>query len=262
MQTEAEAKFVMELHTSGASVVPAIPRYDGLYATLLNASEGPRPALLFEAAPPISFSAEDITNCRELGSAVARLHEMSDALNTKYDLETFSPSTVADQRLPYTREHVTTEEYDFLSESIAQVDGQLRGLPGYAPHFGPCHGDLALSNIRRKPDGSIVFFDFGDVSNMWRAYELAATLGRLPGNGLLAESDHQNAFIAGYTSVRDLPAGMPDQALPLMLLRKLLWFCSAFAACPLRMGTENFGRRFIDTYLPPIRELVGIPVDV
>jgi len=257
-QAEAEAGFVTDLHAAGAAVVLPVARRDGRYATPVEASEGLRPALLFESAPAAGFTPDDIESCRDLGRAVAELHGIADGLTRRHDLRVFDSAMVARERLPFAKIHLTPADFEFLVQLLDQVGGILDTLPTEPPHFGPCHGDLALSNVRQRPDGKIVFFDFGDAAFTWRAYELSAARARLPGDSSgLEASPHRDAFLAGYSSVRGLPEGVQNYNVALVLYRRLLWFCSAFAACPLRMGTEGFSRKFVDSHLPGIREMAG-----
>ena len=254
---EAEAEFVSDLHAHGAPVVPAVARRDGRYATLIMASEGPRPALLFEAAPAAGFAADDVAACRELGRAVAGLHDVADCLIRRHALRILDAAAAMREMLRYARVHLFPNEYDDLEQLSGRVLGCLDMLSTEPPNFGPCHSDLALSNIRQRPDGAVVFFDFGDACYTWRASELAGARARLPGDGSADTSEHRDAFLAGYASVRALPDGIPQQLVTLVLFRRLLGFCSILASCPLRMGTEGFGRQFVDHLLPSIRDLAA-----
>jgi Ser/Thr protein kinase RdoA (MazF antagonist) len=75
---EAEGRLVADLDREGVPVAQAVPRRDVRVAIELTASEGPRPAMLFEAAPFGRVDATDHTDCRAPGRAVARLHDALD----------------------------------------------------------------------------------------------------------------------------------------------------------------------------------------
>ena len=73
-QAEAEAHLVADLSRHGASVVAAVRRRGGAFATEVVASEGRRPVLLFEEAPADGLDPLEEDSCRQLGVAVAKLH--------------------------------------------------------------------------------------------------------------------------------------------------------------------------------------------
>lgn len=263
-QAEAEARLVQDLHAAGAPVVPPVRRRDGRYACEVVAAEGPRPTLLFAEAPVTAFSAANAADCLALGRAVATLHDTADLLDRKYELPVFDGAWVADHMFAYARSYLAPRDYVYARQLLEQVTDLLRELPRSLPDFGLCHRDLALSNIRLAEDGRITFFDFGDASYTWRAYELAALRERLPGDGApCAESDHRGELLEGYSTVRALPVGIPECIPAMVLLRRLLWFCAAMAKCPLRMGTDEFSDEFIGETLRGIRALAArLPVGV
>ncbi|HUW83599.1 MAG TPA: phosphotransferase [Phycisphaerae bacterium] len=255
-RAEAEARFVRDLHAAGAPVVPPVPRRDGRYACEAVAAEGRRPILLFEEAPVAAFSAANVADCCALGRAVATLHDTADSLDQKYDLPVFDGVWVLNRMFPYARSYLSPRDYAYTRQLLERVTGLLHGLPTSLPHFGVCHRDLALSNIRQTEDGRITFFDFGDASYTWRAYELAALRERLPGDGApCSASGRRDALLEGYSAIRAVPAGIPECIPALVLLGRLLWFCAAMAKCPLRMGTDGFSEQFICKELSVARDL-------
>jgi len=257
-RAEAEARLVRDLHAAGAPVVRPVRRRDGPYACEAIAAEGRRPILLFEEAPAAAFSAANVADCLALGRAVATLHDTADSLDQKYDFPVFDGVWVLNHMFPYARSYLVPRDYAYARQLLDQVTGLLHGLPTSLPNFGLCHRDLALSNIRQREHGRITFFDFGDASYTWRAYELAALRERLPGDGApCSTSSHRDALLEGYSAVRAVPAGIPECIPALVLLRRLLWFCAAMAKCPLRMGTDQVGDEFIGKTLSGIRDLAA-----
>jgi len=142
---EAEGQLVRRLLENGASVVAAMPRHDGSYATALPASEGTRAAIMFEAAPSGQLDKNDEATCRRLGEALARLHMAADAIEgTPVDPLDQPDNVCFVERLAY------KEDYAELQELKSRIIDRLRELPNNASDgdIGWCHGDLVLSNVR------------------------------------------------------------------------------------------------------------------
>lgn len=254
---ETEGRLVTRLLEHGASVVPAVPRHDGAFATPIAASEGTRVALVFEAAPPGRLDATDESICRRLGEAVARLHAAGDAIEGSAE----DPLEASDllcfaERLAY------EEDYAELQELKRWIIDRLRTLPcdSQDSDIGWCHGDLGLCNIRCQEDGSIVFFDFGDAGFIPRIAELVRVRGTLRKHDAPQRSDELwRAFEQAYASVRPVPSrtGSEERWELLGALRSIRWIGGVMASCPLRMGTENFNPEWVRDQLEGIRGTVG-----
>jgi Ser/Thr protein kinase RdoA (MazF antagonist) len=245
---EAEAAFVADLAGRGVAVVPAVPKKDDRYATWIEASEGRRPALLFEAAPPETVRLDEPAPCAEVGAALAGLHDAADAMETTHGLPAHEPGShlgAAARLLP-------PDTVDYLEGLLGEIDARLADLPATAPDFGPCHGDLVPSNLRRDADGRLTFFDFGGACLTRRTWELAVVrlcLRKDPGGW--------DALLEGYSAVRPLPAGFEEHLPDFLLLRRISWLTGVLATCPLRLGVENFGPAFVDEVVADIRSLAG-----
>jgi Ser/Thr protein kinase RdoA (MazF antagonist) len=256
-QAEAEARLVAKLLQHGASVVAAVPRRDGAYATEVTASEGPRPALVFEEAPPLVFDTGDENACRRLGEAVARLHAAGDAVDPE-SAGAFASSDL----LPFARRLAYEEDYAGLQSLRQELRERLGELTDHAGEddVGWCHGDLVLSNIRCRKDGSIVFFDFGNAGFIPRANELARIRGSLWKHQAPKRSDVMwAAFVDGYAQVRVMPeiAEHSDRLLMIEALRRIDWIGGVMASCPLRMGTETFNPEWVRAQLRSVRQSVA-----
>jgi Ser/Thr protein kinase RdoA (MazF antagonist) len=254
---EAEGRLVTRLLEHGASVVPAVPRHDGAFATAIAASEGTRVALVFEAAPPGRLDATDEGTCCRLGEAVARLHAAGDAI----DGSATNPLEASDL-LCFAERLAHEEDYAELQELKRRIIDRLRSLPGDSQDgdIGWCHGDLGLCNIRCREDGSIVFFDFGDAGFIPRAAELVRVRGTLRKHDAPQRSDELWAtFEEAYASVRPVPSrkGSEERWELLGALRKIRWVGGVMGSCPLRMGTENFNPGWVRSQLKGIRRTVA-----
>jgi Ser/Thr protein kinase RdoA (MazF antagonist) len=255
-QAEAEARLVAKLLRHGASVVAAVQRRDGAFATEVTASEGRRAALVFEEAPAFRFEPGDEGACRRLGIAVGRLHAAGDAVGPE-SARAFASSDL----LPFARRLAYEEDYAELQGLRQKLRERLGELPDNAGEddVGWCHGDLVLSNIRCWEDGSIVFFDFGNAGFVPRANELARIRGSLWKHEALERSEGLwAAFVDGYAQVRAVPATAEhsDRLLTVEVLRRIDWIGGVMASCPLRMGTETFSRDWVRMQLRSIRDSV------
>jgi len=250
---EAEGRLVGRLLENGASVVPAVPRHDGNFATALPASEGTRGALMFEAAPPGQLDTSDEAACRRLGEALARLHMAADAIDgTPVDLLDPLDNVRFVERLAY------KEDYAELQELKGRIIDRLRDLPNEASDgdVGWCHADLVPSNIRCREDGTIVFFDFGDARFMPRDAEMVRVRGSLRNHDNPQRSDELwRVLEEAYAALRPVPgrAGSEERHELLRALWGIRWIGGAMASCPLRMGIEDFNPDWVRGHLERIR---------
>ena len=255
-RAEAEAHLLADLSANGASVVTAIRRRDGAFASEVVASEGRRPMLLFEEAPA-RFGPVGVDACRQLGAAVARLHAAGDCIAGTH----VSPCEL-DDLTPFAARLAYTEDVAELERLRTELEDHARSLSAGQEDqdAGWCHNDLVLSNVRRRRDGTIVLLDFGnsavasrvwEFSRVWRALQTHEDPER-PG-------EFWEAFLEGYVRVRQLPEGAdrPDQLIVFEALRRIRWIGGVMASCPLRMGTENFDREWVRTQLHGVRELAA-----
>lgn len=254
---EAEARLVTQLLEHGASVVAAIPRHDGAFATSIAASEGTRVALVFEEAPPSRLDASDEGACRRLGEAVARLHAAGDAIDAG-PAETFASTDL----LCFAERLAHEDDYAELQDLQRRLTERLRQLPDDSQDsdIGWCHGDLGLCNIRCREDGSIVFFDFGDAGFIPRAAELVRVRGALRKHDAPERSEELWAvFEEAYARVRPVLSRTASEERWQLLgaLRRIRWIGGVMGSCPLRMGTEDFNPEWVRRQLNGIRRSVA-----
>jgi Ser/Thr protein kinase RdoA (MazF antagonist) len=259
-KAEAEARLLADLAVHGVGLVAAVRRRDGLFTSEVKASEGPRPSLLFEEAPPGGLAPLDEDTCKKLGTAVAQLHEVGDSLSCDY--QTAFARGEHDELMPYARRLACDDDYTELQRIREQLGKRLSelSLAEDEEDIGLCHCDLVLSNIRRAGDGTIVFFDFANARYTLRSNELAGVRKTLRRHATGEELDRfWNAFQCGYRQVRRLPnrSDCREQLPILELLGITGWICGVMATCPLRMGTETFNREWVRKELSNVKELAA-----
>ncbi|MEM6393732.1 MAG: phosphotransferase [Planctomycetota bacterium] len=235
-RVEAEARFAAALISAGLPCVRPVSRSDGRYATVIEAPEGPRPAVVYEEAPPPLPADLNDTWMEQIGRLIGQLHNVAD--------------TLAPDDHPYTPEHdarfgslVAAVEPYLNANQLAVYRSTCeaaacwqRGLSKKNPAYGPCHADLVLPNIRATPDGQPVLFDLGNAAMHWRALELAVVYWNMEYRCKGRRESFWRALLEGYrASGRE--TGQIEDRLPMMLvLRQLAFMAGCFATCPIRMG--------------------------
>ncbi len=249
---ESEARFLARLSEAGLPVVRAVPRTDGTYACQVLASEGPRPILLFEEAPPPLPGELVVEQMTALGQTVARMHELADADSAPYDLPTFDLDTIEVERAQDIRQFASEDDAAFMTAVIDWMRPRLAEILREAPEWGICHGDLVLSNVRVGEEG-VTLFDFGNITRTYRGLELAIVFWSLGHRYADQRAGCWKALLGGYESIRSLPDGMTERLPIFLILRELAFLGGNATSLPLRLGTEPFESSFMSDGFNRIR---------
>jgi Ser/Thr protein kinase RdoA (MazF antagonist) len=252
---EDEARFVNDLAQNGIPVIKAVARFDGTFASEVIATEGHRPMLLFEQAPPPLPAQVDNLLCKKLGKAVAKLHETTDKLSTGYSFPKVTGGSDLVRLLPFTKQFLSKEDYAFLKDMVLIINQRIKDLPLEIPDWGLCHSDLVLSNFRYD-NNQVTFFDFAGASYTWRAFDLTIVFWSLGHRNKEKQGELWNAFLSGYESVREIPADTQKLLPVFLVLRHILFLSGNCATLPLRLGTEPFETDFITKGMKFIRNIV------
>ncbi len=253
---EGEASFVMALAAAEVPVVRPVPRNDGCFAHQVAAPEGERPMLLFEEAPPPLPSRLDESLLARAGAEVASLHAAADELDGDLGLGHMQWDAFLRDSVHHTSRFLSERDKESLERISADLGTILAALPNDAPEFGPCHGDLVLSNLRLAMDGTITFLDFGNALATWRAYELATIRSSLGSRHEDRQDSLWRSFLEGYESVRPLPEVLREHLSAMMILRQISFLGGNCATLPLRLGTEPLEAGFIQDGMERLRALV------
>jgi Ser/Thr protein kinase RdoA (MazF antagonist) len=258
---ESEARFVARLAEAGLPVVRAILRTDGGHASVVLASEGMRPILLFEEAPPPLDRKLSKSHMEAVGQAIARVHDLADADAPSYELRTFDLKTLEAERAPHIRRFASEEDTEFMAAVIEWIRPQLSEIPREPPEWGICHADLVMSNLRMG-DRGLTLFDFGGAARTFRGYELAVVYWSLGHRYRDQREELWGALLRGYASVRPLPARLKERLAAFRALRELAFLGGNAATLPLRLGTEPFESSFMSDGFNRIRFILkeaGVP---
>ena len=253
---EAEACFVAELDAAGVPVVRAVRRLDGQYASEAWASEGTRPMLLFEEAPPPLPKDPTAEQMRALGETVARVHDLGDARGAGDAIPTFGLETLEAERASHIRRFTSEQDAALMASVIDWLRPQLAKTPREAPEWGLCHADLVLSNVRARGD-DVSLFDFGGLSRTYRAYDLAVVYWSLEHRSEQRVETGWEAFLAGYEQIRPLPEHLRERLPAFRVLRELAFLGGNAATLPLRLGTEPFESDFMKEGFDRIRAILS-----
>jgi len=255
---EAEACLVARLAEASVPVVRPMKRLDGAYASEVRASEGLRPVLLFDEAPPPLPAPERVgtETMERLGTVVGRMHDVIDRDGAFYDVPTVDLDSFLADRAAHLRRFADEAGVRVMNEAAIRIRPQLAEVPRTAPEWGVCHGDLVLSNVRTGPDG-VTLFDFGDVAKTYRGFDLSVVYWSLGHRFLDRREELWGAFLRGYEAIRRLPESLQEKLPAFLILRELRFLGGNAASLPLRLGTEPFESDFISDGFQRIRAILG-----
>ena len=253
-QAEAEAEYVTDLAKAGVNVVKPIRRTDGYFATTVDAPEGVRPILLFNEAPAGVIDADCGLTCRELGTAVAGLHQATDALDTDYQIPVFDIDSMATGTLPYAEQYLSTSDFESLTDTVNLANLKLSGASRRKPDFGLCHADLVMSNLRYNVNTGVSFFDFAGAAYTWRLLDIVTASRSMARTLKLNDQDTLLEVKAGYSSERALPNNFGQLLPAIQIMGWLGWIGGNAATLPLRLGIESMEGNIFTNVIQRIRE--------
>ncbi len=121
----------------------------------------------------------------------------------------------------------TPEQVTVFDAVAARVKITLDQLGQSAENFGLIHGDFIAKNVLFTADGQVGAIDFDDCAWGYYLYDLAPPLLQFKDTPRYAEL--RAALLAGYTSVRSLPAG-GENALETCIAARYLASCRWLAS--------------------------------
>ncbi len=171
------------------TVARGVPLADGRLAGSVAAAEGERPLTLWEWAPggpPTQPFGDELF--RRYGAGAGRFHAACDWITIRP--RRFSVMAALDRPYQEVLERLGNDDRARLAELI---DAAQERMTGADLDTGVCHGDLSLDNLHLDRD-RVIFYDLDRAGNGWRATDLTG----------VAATDHYDAFLDGYRSVRPL----------------------------------------------------------
>lgn len=207
-----EVRLLNYLSTNGIGVARPVRRPDGSYVNRLPAPEGPRYAVLFEAAEGVAGDDGDEGRIEALGEMVGRMHQVADRMPGNYRRAHLDVGHLVDANLPPVAELMAHRRADLaLIERVAEACKRRISelLPKSMPAYGICHGDLHGGDVRYDQNDRPTLFDFDSSGCGWRALDIGVFFAsdRWMDLSDAAEARRQrrlSVFLDGYAGVREL----------------------------------------------------------
>jgi Ser/Thr protein kinase RdoA (MazF antagonist) len=208
----AEIDFLNDLIEHDVSVAAPIANADGVHVNDMNAPEGTRYAVLFDAVTGEEPQEVNLAHSRAFGQLAGRLHACADGLGKAYDRwqldERYLIEGPLNQIRPYLRHRPADLQYLCALGEVWITE--LRGrLPKQSPEYGLCHGDLHTGNARFDRDGRLTLYDFDSCGYGWRAIDIGVYHVSYDWMDLSEETCREKArfweaFVQGYSTERPL----------------------------------------------------------
>ena len=238
-ELEAEVGFLNDLLDQDIPVAAPIANNDGAYLNEIDAPEGTRYAVLFDAITGDEPQETNLTHSRSFGQLAGRMHNCADRLARKYDRWHLDDKYFVEESLNRIRPYLQHREKDleYLSALGSELMARLRGLVSReSPEYGLCHGDLHTGNARFDKNGRLTLFAFDSFGYGWRAIDIGVYHVSYDWLDLSEETRREKArfweaFVEGYNTERPLSSNelvvaqlcLPVRHLELMGLAVRYW---------------------------------------
>lgn len=234
----SELQWMAHLHRGGMAVPRPIPAIDGRTLVHFHAAESPdlwridmlswmsgRP--LGETGVPLDMAPDELESVfRRLGAVAARMHALSDAwqrpaefTRPAWDLDGLLGDAPVWGRF-WDLEALDADQRRLIAGAREAAHDDLRRFADAGGDFGLIHADLVRENVLVAED-DVQMIDFDDAGFGWRMFEIATALHKNrdePHYPLIEQS-----LVAGYRSIRALPAVELQRLQLFMLLRSLTY---------------------------------------
>ena len=257
-----EVALLDHLAARGVPVARPIPRRDGAFVTVLEAPEGPRPAVLFAWAPgvPLHATDHDEVTAEAYGGAAAGLHAATDGFAPPGARFRLDHAFLVDAPLAAVRPLLVhrPEDRAWLDRLADLLVARIAALPATGLDVGPCHGDLSGANAAIADDGTLTFFDFENCGLGFRASDLATfRWGVAMGAHRMGVDDEAlwSAFLRGYAGRRPIPR-RDRAAVPLFVAARHCWYLGLQAANRDHWGLAEADDAFFDAELAFLRDWI------
>ena len=212
MDVTEEVRLLNYLAEHGISVARPVKRRDGLYVTRLEAPEGSRYSVLFEAAPGEQDDGGDRDRIEALGKMVGRMHQRADAMPEPYRRTHLDMRHLVDDNLSVIAPLMAhrPEDFGLLNQIADRCKGRIAELlPDTKPEYGICHGDLHGGDVCYYRRNRPVLFDFDSSGCGWRALDIGVFLASDEWMDTTCEVEHRrqrnlDVFLKGYSNSRSL----------------------------------------------------------
>lgn len=226
----SELAWLQALRHDDVVITPVpVPGADGdlIQAVAHPAMAGPRNVVLFEWETGDEPSEQDhlTDKFRILGEVTARMHRHSEQWTRPANFERltwdFDTSLGATPHWGSWRDGMglDAEKTQLFADTVALIGRRLERF-GKAPgRFGLIHCDMRLANLLVDGD-QVKVLDFDDSGFSWHLYDAATAVSFFEHEPHVPEL--MAAWVAGYRTVRDLPAEDEAEIPTFVMLRRML----------------------------------------
>ena len=273
-----ETALLTHLRANGIPVAAPLPAADGTFSVAVALPEGARALLLFEFLPG-DPPGESLVDLEATGRGLARLHRAAQGYEGPDSLYTLDLPLLLDASLQRlltapTVDDALGREFSALAEALRARFAALPGLTRVHCH-GDCHGsNNFMTDGADGPAGSQggagsegrrvgAFFDFDDAGPGLLAYELSVYLWVLLPRSLETPLsapvlERWTRYLAGYTSVRPVPAADLVAIAPCLALRHF-WVIGEYAGRIPVWGTQAMPTHWLRKQVPLMQAWMDLP---
>jgi Ser/Thr protein kinase RdoA (MazF antagonist) len=250
-----ELRLLRRLRSAGVDVGVPVADRAGHLVRPVDAPEGRRGFVVFSHADGGALSWDDPGDCRLVGRAAAQIHAASDDASARRCLTRLDAKRLIDAPLaaiaPFL-DHRPGERAE-LAAMAGRLCAGIAQAARAGLDWGPCHGDLSVRTVSRRPGGGPFAFGFDLCGTGWRAFDFAAAR-----RAATARVDERvwTAFLDGYAEVRPI-APVDIAAVPLFEAVRELWRLGMFARNASQWGAAALSDGYLDRKLDFLRRRVA-----
>lgn len=206
IEIEEELRLLNYLKDNGILVSYPILDSDNKYIQQINASEGPRFAVLFSFAEGEAIRIPTKEICYNLGVSMAKMHGLT--INQTIKRKSYNSETLVNWAYQAAKSHFleSTKEIQYFERAASKITSEFKNANSNELRQGIVHLDLWYENMRIKNETEITYFDFDNCGNGWLFLDLSYWLMILFRNEPNKEDFKvkSDSFYKGYESVTTL----------------------------------------------------------
>lgn len=262
LSIEAEVNFLNDLRAHDIPVAAPVANHKTIYVNELNAPEGTRYAILFEAVTGAEPREIDLAHSRSFGQLAGRIHCCSDRLGKVYHRGHLDEKYLIEEPLgtiePYLQHR--KEDSAYLRALGDDLSAELQRLVSReSPEYGLCHGDLHTGNARSDKDGRLTLFDFDSFGYGWRAIDIGVYHVSYDWMSLSEATQREKArfwaaFVEGYNTQRPLHANELTAAQLCLPIRHLELMGITIRYWSPQIGSDWINDAYFDQHLDWFRQ--------
>ena len=243
---KAEVDFLFDLLDHDIPVAAPLANNDAVYVNEIDAPEGVRCAVVFNAIDGEQPQETILAHSRSFGQLAGRVHNCADASAKKYDRGQLDEKYLVEAPLAYIRPYLMhrSRDWEYLRVLATDLVAELHGLLSrQRPEYGLCHGDLHTGNACIGKDGRLTLFDFDSCGYGWRSIDIGVYHVSYDwldlGEKTRREKDRfWEAFVEGYATQRTLGRNELTAAQLCLPFRHLELMGLAIQYWSLQLGTD------------------------